>query len=93
MSNANNNLTVALRYDGEGAPRVTASGQGQSGERILELAQQHNIPIHQDAALAEALSSVPLDDEIPLALYTAVAEVLAFVYMLNDDQSVADYPN
>ena len=90
MSSADNNLTVALRYDGEGAPRVTASGQGQTGEQILELAHQHNIPIHQDAALAEALSRVPLDDEIPVALYTAVAEVLAFVYLLDDEQSAVD---
>ena len=90
MNISENNLTVALRYDGEGAPKVTASGHGQTGERILELAQQHNIPIHQDAALAAALSEVPLDNEIPAALYTAVAEVLAFVYLLDDEQSAVD---
>ena len=74
---------VALRYDGKGAPRVTASGHGLVAERILELAREHDVPYQQNVELARLLSQVELGDEIPQALYVAVAEVLAFAYSLS----------
>ena len=74
---------VALRYDGKGAPRVTASGHGKVADRILELATEHEVPYQQNAELAQLLSQVELGDEIPQALYVAVAEVLAFAYTLS----------
>jgi len=73
---------VALRYDGRAAPRVTAKGQGRLAERILALAAEHHIPLHQDPALLALLAQVELGDEIPPELYVAVSRVLAFAYQL-----------
>lgn len=75
-------LAVALRYDGEGAPRVTAGGRGPIAARIEALARAHGIPLHEEPQLAAALAGIPLGEEIPESLYVAVAEVLAFVYFL-----------
>ncbi|MFP4080166.1 MAG: EscU/YscU/HrcU family type III secretion system export apparatus switch protein [Ectothiorhodospira sp.] len=77
---------VALRYTGRGAPRLTAKGSGEVAEQIEALARTHGVSIHEDAALTQALSQVPLGDEIPENLYVAVAEVLAFVYWLGGRQ-------
>jgi type III secretion system FlhB-like substrate exporter len=52
-------------------------------ERILNVAREHGIPEREDAALAAALGKIEVGREIPPALYRAVAEVLAFVYRLN----------
>ncbi|WP_306028435.1 EscU/YscU/HrcU family type III secretion system export apparatus switch protein [Stappia sp. MMSF_3263] len=72
-------VAVALRYDHAGAPRVTARGRGTVAARILELAAEHGVPVEEDEALAEALSQVELDREIPIELYEAVAAVLRFI--------------
>ncbi|MGD8911620.1 MAG: EscU/YscU/HrcU family type III secretion system export apparatus switch protein [Candidatus Thiodiazotropha sp.] len=76
-------LAIALKYDGENAPRLTAKGRGELANRILALADEHAIPLHEDAELAALLSQIPLGDEIPEALYRAVAEVIAFAYLLS----------
>ncbi|MCG7873340.1 MAG: EscU/YscU/HrcU family type III secretion system export apparatus switch protein [Candidatus Thiodiazotropha lotti] len=76
-------LAVALKYDGENTPRLTAKGRGELAEKILALAEEHNIPLHEDVELAALLSQIPLGDEIPQALYRAVAEVIAFAYLLS----------
>ena len=60
-------------------PRVIAKGRGETGEAILALAREHGIPIEENAPLAEALAQVELGDDIPDALYRAVAEVLIFI--------------
>jgi flagellar biosynthesis protein len=75
-------LTVALEYDGRGAPRVSATGTGELAERILAAAEQHGVPVHQDRELVELLGQLRLDQEIPEALYRVVAEVIAFAYLL-----------
>lgn len=77
---------VALYYDGLSTPRITASGQGATGEEIIRLAVENKVPLHEDAGLAMALSCIPLGEEIPRELYLAVAEVLAFIYYLDDLQ-------
>lgn len=73
---------VALHWDRQHAPRITASGTGLTAEEILRIADEHGIPLQQDPALTEALAQIPLGEEIPPALYVTVAEVLAFVFML-----------
>jgi flagellar biosynthesis protein len=78
-----NQLAVALHYDKTGAPRVVAKGRGSIGEKIVELAKAHDIPIEENEVLAGALSNVELGDEIPVELYKAVAEVLVFVLRLS----------
>jgi flagellar biosynthesis protein len=72
-------LAVALEYDGQGAPRVTAKGHGLVAQKIVETAREHDIAIEQNAALAQALSAVELDDTIPEELYLATAQVIGFV--------------
>ena len=76
------NLAVALRYDGQGAPRVTAKGGGTTAERILELAEAHEVPLYPNPELAAVLAKVPLGEEVPESLYRAVAEVIAFAYLV-----------
>lgn len=73
---------VALHYDEQNAPRITAKGQGRLAEEIIALAREHDVPLHEDAELGALLSQLELGDEIPRELYIAVAEVLAFAYML-----------
>ena len=72
-----------MRYEGTGAPRVTASGQGLIADRIVEVARENGIPIREDPALAQALAALELDTEIPEDLYTAVAEAIAWAYTLD----------
>ena len=79
MARRKKRLAVALHYDKVGAPTVTAKGQGLVAEKIEELAREHGIPIETNSALAEALSKLELDEEIPLELYQAVAVVIGFI--------------
>jgi flagellar biosynthesis protein len=78
-------LAVVLHYDKSGAPRVVAKGRGSIGEKIIEVAKAHDIPIEENEVLAGALSNVELGDEIPAELYKAVAEVLIFVLRLSGE--------
>ncbi|MGO4735248.1 EscU/YscU/HrcU family type III secretion system export apparatus switch protein [Bosea sp. 2KB_26] len=78
-------LAVALKYDGHGAPRVTAKGRGELAQRIIETAREHDVDIERNAVLAQALSTVELDDQIPEELYRAAAQVIAFVLSLRGE--------
>jgi flagellar biosynthesis protein len=77
---------VALGYDKDhdAAPKVTAKGEGYVADKIIELANESGVQLYEDAALVEVLSAVDLEREIPEELYKAVAEVLAFIYMLDN---------
>ncbi|HEC18804.1 MAG TPA: hypothetical protein ENI97_05615 [Gammaproteobacteria bacterium] len=75
---------VALHYDGKEAPRITAKGTGELAEQIIALAREHGIPLQENAPLISLLAQLDLGDEIPQALYAAVAEIIAFAYILND---------
>jgi flagellar biosynthesis protein len=81
---------AALRYRAEkdAAPRVTASGQGQIAEKILAVAEAAGVPIQHDPALAEVLSRIDPGDEIPAETYSAVAEILAFLYRVDRGEAV-----
>jgi len=79
----NPDVAVALLYDGENAPRITAKGRGELAERITALAEEHGIPFHGDPELAALLAQIPLGDEIPETIYIAIAEVIAFAYMVS----------
>lgn len=76
---------VALKYKAgeDDAPRVVAKGQGSIADQILKLAEEHKIPMYQDADLVEVLSKIDLSHAVPPEMYQAVAEVLAFVYRMN----------
>jgi len=77
---------VAILYDSQKStsPRVIASGKGEVARRIIETAKEAGVHIQEDANLVELLSKIDLGDEIPTELYQTVAEVLAFVYKVND---------
>ncbi|NLH47571.1 MAG: hypothetical protein GX444_03095 [Myxococcales bacterium] len=78
-------VAAAIRYDPEKdqAPRLTAKGLGVVAEKIIERAIAAGVPLREDPDLAAALAKLPVDTAIPPALYQAVAEVLAFIYRLN----------
>ena len=73
---------TALRYEGEGAPKVVASGQGHVAEKILAAAQSAGVPVREDPQLAAALGALGVGREVPEELWLAVAEVLAWAYGL-----------
>ncbi len=76
---------VALKYEqGERAPKIVAMGAGEIARRIIELAQQSDIPVHRDDSLVELLSKLKVGREIPPETYRAVAEILAFLYRTDD---------
>ena len=76
---------VALSYQKEKdpAPRLVAKGKGRVAETIIELAQHHDIPLYEDPNLSDVLETLDLNTQIPPELFRAVAEVLAFVYRVN----------
>ena len=71
---------VALEYDGKNAPRVTATGSGATAQRIIEIAREHGVPLHEDPDLLTLLAKLELGEEIPRALYVTVAHVIAWAY-------------
>lgn len=84
-ANPSRQIAVALEYDGQGAPRVTAKGRGELAQRIIETGREHDVEIQENAMLAQALSAVELDDQIPEELYRAVAQVIGFVLSLRGE--------
>ena len=80
---------VALKYDGDedNAPTVVAKGKGLIAREILEIAEQHDIPLQQNEELTALLSQLELGQEIPEALYETVAQILAFIFDLNDQST------
>ncbi len=77
-------IAAAIKYDANknASPILLAKGKGSIAEEIIRLAEENEIPLYQDPALAKLLGSLELETEIPPELYTLVAEVLAFVYKL-----------
>jgi len=77
---------VALLYDKTKAPapQVVASGKGKIAEKIIETARLAGVYIKEDPDLLELLAKVPTGEAIPVELYQAVAQILAFVYRINN---------
>ncbi len=80
-----NKVAAALQYDDTkpGAPKLIAKGQQDVAARIIEIAKQNNIPIQEDADLVMILNKLELEQEIPLELYSIVAEIFALIYNIN----------
>ena len=75
------------------APQIVAKGMGLLAERIMELAQEHAVPVLEAPPLARALyRHADVGDTVPERLYTAVAEVLAYVYQLRNPEYTARRP-
>lgn len=86
MKEKNRLKAVALKYNSAKykAPVITAKGYGSIAEKILQIAKEKGIFIHRDSDMVEILSRLEIGDEIPEYLYKAIAEILAFVYKLNN---------
>lgn len=87
---------VALKYtDGQaGAPRVVAKGVDEVAAKIRELARENKVALLEAPALARALyKHTEIDDEIPETLYSAVAEVLAYVFQVRNFKAGGHYPD
>jgi len=77
---------VALQYDASvssAAPKVLARGKGEVAEKILALARERGIPLYRDPELVEVLGQLDVGAQIQPELYHAVAEVLIFIYKMN----------
>lgn len=81
-SKKNRDKAVAISYNEnkDNAPKIVAKGSGAVAQRIREIAEANDIPIHKDDDLLELLSQIDIDREIPPELYTAIAEILCWVY-------------
>ncbi len=77
-------VAIAIKYDKgkDGAPRVIAKGMRLKAEKIREIAKAAGVPFMKNTTLAASLYRVEVGQEIPEELYDAVAEVLNFVYAL-----------
>ena len=77
---------AALQYKAgkDSAPRLVAKGKGCMADKIIQTAREHNIPLKEDPHLVEILSNLDLYEEIPPDLYKAVAEILIFIYKMNN---------
>ncbi len=84
---------VAIRYDidKDAAPVVLAAGKGPVAEEILRIAEDNKIPLFEDRKLAQLLSKIEIDTEVPAELYVLVAEILAFIFKLDQMAGKREY--
>ena len=76
---------VALAYQtGDMAPKIVAKGRGVIAEQIIARAKEHGVFVHESKELVSLLMQVELDSHIPPALYRAVAELLAWLYRVEN---------
>jgi len=75
----------------DGAPRVIAKGSGINAEAIISVANESGVYVHQSPELVNLLMQVDLDNEIPPELYQVVAELLAWLYSL-DQKMQSEHP-
>lgn len=82
FSKVMNKKAVALKYDESNrmAPAIVASGKGYLAEKIVEVANENNVPVYEDNSLASVLSQLELGREIPSELYKTVVDI--YVYFL-----------
>ncbi|MEP3562910.1 MAG: EscU/YscU/HrcU family type III secretion system export apparatus switch protein [Marinobacter sp.] len=88
---------VALKYDGERAPIISATGTWELAEEIIRIAREHDVPLYENAELAGILARLSLNEEIPEELYRVIAEILAFAFHIrgktpDDAHPVTDKP-
>ncbi len=73
---------IALKYDGQHAPTLTAKGDDELAEAILKIARDCEVPIYENAELVKLLARMELGDSIPEELYRTIAEIIAFAWNL-----------
>jgi flagellar biosynthesis protein len=94
MNHTHNQQAIALAYaSGDFAPKVVAKGRGLIAEQIIARAKQSNVFVHESKDLVALLMQVDLDDHIPPALYQAIAEILSWLYRLEEAQDEENQAN
>lgn len=73
---------IALSYDGQSAPTLSAKGDNLLAESIISIARDYEVPIYENPELVKLLSRMELGDAIPEALYRTIAEIIAFAWHL-----------
>ena len=73
---------IALNYDGQNTPNLTAKGDDELAEAILAIAREYKVPIYENAELVRLLAKLELGDAIPESLYRSIAEIIAFAWYL-----------
>ncbi|MGP3790725.1 EscU/YscU/HrcU family type III secretion system export apparatus switch protein [Pseudomonas sp. B392_1p] len=84
---------IALRYDGQHTPTLTAKGEDALAEAIVALAREHQVPIYENADLLRLLARLEPGDEIPEALYRCIAEIIAFAWYLKGKRPAGFVPD
>lgn len=82
MSSKAPRQAIALTYDGQNAPNLSAKGDDELAEAILAIARAHNVPIYENAELVRLLARLELGEAIPEQLYRCIAEIIAFAWYL-----------
>ncbi|MAE21071.1 MAG: flagellar protein FhlB [Pseudomonas sp.] len=75
---------VALNYDGVTVPKLSAKGEDDLAQAIIDIAIAHKVPVYENAELVQWLGQMEVGDDIPEQLYQVIAEILSFVYRLED---------
>jgi flagellar biosynthesis protein len=84
---------VALAYrQTDAAPRVVARGKGQIADQIIAKAKEHGVYVHESPELVALLTQVDIDEHIPPQLYMAVAELLAWLYRIEQGETPVPPP-
>lgn len=84
---------IALKYDGNHAPTLTAKGDDELAEEILRIARDCEVPIYENAELVRLLARMELGDSIPEELYRTIAEIIAFAWTLKGKFPAGYDPN
>lgn len=82
MKNTAPRQAIALTYDGQKAPVLSAKGDDELAEAILAIAREYEVPIYENAELVRLLARLELGDAIPEQLYRCIAEIIAFAWYL-----------
>ena len=79
-------IAIAVKQDNgqKQTPKIIAGGRGRFAEQILEIAFSKGIKVREDADLAQMLSVVDIESEIPIEAFVTIAEILTFVYEANN---------
>lgn len=94
MNNARDEKkAVALKYDGITAPKLTAKGEDELAREIMAIAEAFEVPTFQQGDLTELLYQLDLNEEIPEALYVAVAEIISFAFILAGRTPYSSFPD
>ncbi len=94
MSDTGRRQAVALAYEhgDDAAPRVVAKGYGQIADMIVQRARETGLYVHESSQMVSLLMNVDLDSHVPPLLYQAVAELLAWLYRLEQEDATGAMP-